>query len=285
MPTMDIVFCLNRRHFVGAVAAVNSIIRNAEHPQSISFHFTIPGSEAPELLTLIEKCFPDPIFRYEIREFQPGSFLEDYIRAGKDLTYSSHGSQVMNFSRFYLPALYPELDKIAYLDADLIVRGDIAELFAIATLEEAVIAAASFATFKSWQGGFKLDSPILRHVDFDDPVFNIGVYVTRLEEWRRRDLSAKLEQWMRTHMASFQEFVFGTQSIMNLALYREVQRLPAAWNLVPLGLDPNVPEATLEAAKILHWAGDRKPWTANGLYQPYWEEYALASGVDREGSR
>ncbi len=278
---MDIVLCLNRRHFLGAVAAVNSISSNAENPRTIFFHFTIPVGESQDLLALIEECFPDPVFRYEIKEFQPSEFLEDYIRAGKDLTYSTHGSQVMNFSRFYLPAIYPELDKIAYLDADLIVQSDIAELFRIATLEDAVVAAASFATFASWQGGFQRDSPVLRHIDFEDPVFNIGVYVTRLKRWRSQDISAKLEQWMRTHMASFQEFVFGTQSIMNLALYREFQQLPSTWNLVPLGLDPEIPEAALEAAEILHWAGDRKPWTANGLYKEYWEKYAPVSSADR----
>ena len=176
--TIDISMCINRMHFIGALAAINSIILNTGRPQAISFHFVVGVGESREFLALIRKYFPEPSFRYEVKEFRSNPLLEDFIRMGKDFTYATHGSQVMNFSRFYLRQIYPDLNKFIYLDADLIVQGDIAELFQRATLEKHALAAVAIGSFNSWKGGINKGSQHVRHIDFDQPVFNNGIYVT-----------------------------------------------------------------------------------------------------------
>jgi lipopolysaccharide biosynthesis glycosyltransferase len=72
-----------------------------------------------------------------------------------------------------------------------------------------------------------------------------------------------------------EDFYFGTQSIMNLAFYRDFQQLPPGWNVQPMGWHDDIPEQTLQNGKILHWAGKRKPWLADGLYKEYWIDYAV----------
>ena len=106
--TVDIAMCMNRAQFIGALAAINSIVRNAEHPQEISFHFVVGVGESTEFLESIRESFPDPGFRYEIKEFGANPLLEDYIGAGQAFTYATSESQVMNFSRFYLAANLPQ---------------------------------------------------------------------------------------------------------------------------------------------------------------------------------
>jgi lipopolysaccharide biosynthesis glycosyltransferase len=270
--TLDVAICIDRMHFVGIVPMMRSLVANTRRPEAVFFHIAVGMGEAAELGALLLAAFPEPSFRYEIREFRCTPFLDDYIRAGKNFTYAAYTSSVMNFARFYLAEIYAELGKFAYLDVDLIVAGDIAELFAAATLEHHDLAAVPVNTFGTWDGGFEPDWPYLADFDPAAPIFNNGIYVTELARWRK--ILPRLEHWMKVHRQSMGEMVFGTQSIMNLAFYRNLQPLAPEWNVRPLGSFDDIPEATLRGGKILHWAGERKPWKDDGLYREYWLPYA-----------
>ncbi|NOT57112.1 MAG: hypothetical protein HOP18_21130 [Deltaproteobacteria bacterium] len=272
---VDIAMCMNRVQFIGALAAINSIMRNTKHPQHISFHFVVAVGESADFQEAIRASFPHPDFHYEIKEFGPNPLLADYIRAGQVFTYATPESQVMNFSRFYLPHIYPGLGKVIYLDADVVVRADIVELLHLGSLEKHVLAAVSDGTFDSWAEYLEKDSKHLRHIESHQPTFNAGVFVTDLSRWHEQEILEKLEGWITRHRLALEDFYFGTQSIMNLAFYRDFQHLPSAWNVQPLGWYDDIPEETLQNGKILHWAGKRKPWLADGLYKEYWIDYAI----------
>ena len=47
---------------------------------------------------------------------------------------------MLNYARFYLHQALPDLDKMIYLDTDVIVQGNIAELWSIAKLDQKIIA-------------------------------------------------------------------------------------------------------------------------------------------------
>jgi lipopolysaccharide biosynthesis glycosyltransferase len=272
---IDIAMCMNRVQFIGALAAINSIVRHTAHPRHLAFHFVVAVRESLEFLEALRASFPHPDFRYELKEFSPDPLLADYIRAGQVFTYATAESQVMNFARFYLPRIYPSLGKIIYLDADLVVRADIAELLHLGSLGEHVLAAVSDGTFDSWDEYLKKDSRNLRHIESDQPTFNAGVFVTDLSQWREHAVLEKLEGWIKRHRLALEDFYFGTQSIMNLAFYRDFQPLPSVWNVQPLGWYDDISDETLQNGKILHWAGKRKPWLADGLYKEYWIDYAV----------
>jgi alpha-1,4-galacturonosyltransferase len=274
-PGIDIAMCMNRAQFRGAMAAIHSILRNAVDRAALRFHLVVGAGESPEFETWIRECLADRSIRYEITEFRPDPMLADYILAGQPHTYATGESQALNFSRFYLPHLCPGLGKVIYLDADLIVRGDIAELHRLGSLETHVIAAVPDGTFESWEEYLRPGSGPLAHIESHQPTFNAGVYVTDLGRWRKEGVLERLEGWIRTHRLAMEAFYFGTQSIMNLAFYRGFQPLPSEWNVQPLGWHDDIPEERLRGAKILHWSGKRKPWLPDGLYRDHWLEYAV----------
>ena len=274
--TVDIAMCMNRAQFIGALAAINSIVRNSKHPQKISFHFVVGVGESTEFLESIRGSFPDPRFRYEIKEFGGNPLLEDYIRVGQPFTYTNSESHVMNFSRYYLGEIYPGLGKVIYLDADLVVRADVAELFHLASLEGHILAAVPDGTYEGWQEYTKRGSEHLRHIESDQLTFNAGIFVTDLSKWQEQEVLKKLEGWIKIHRLDLETFYFGTQSILNLVFYRDFQPLPHAWNVHPMGWYDDIPEETIRNGKILHWSGRKKPWLEEGLYKKYWIEYAVA---------
>jgi len=67
-------------------------------------------------------------------------------------------------------------------------------------------------------------------------------------------------------------FLLGTQPIMNI-MFPHFVELPLQWNSTGLGGNPRLEKKYLDAAKILHWNGARKPWLNNGLYKQLWSPY------------
>ena len=52
----------------------------------------------------------------------------------------------------------------------------------------------------------------------------------------------------------------GTQPLLLIAAYGRWSALPRVWNVDGLGYRPDVDDATLQAASVLHWTGKGKPW-------------------------
>jgi len=281
--TIDVVLGSDEHQFVGVVAVIASAVLNAARPEAIFLHVVTGPGESGALLALLRGAFPRPSFRYEIREFRPKPALERYIRAAAGgVCNVPHRSAAINCSRFYLCDLFPELDKVVYLDVDVIVQADLAQLFREATLEEHELAAVAM-TF--W--GFQRESVHFRDVDFSQPGFNSGVFVTRLARWREEDVVPRIEYLMELWSNVREQlrddlFYFGSQAIMNLVFHRRIQWLSRKWNLYGLGYDDNIAESDLRSAGILHWTGSRKPWTPQGLYKEYWK--AQLSALDAGGA-
>ncbi|MEM8960191.1 MAG: glycosyltransferase [Acidobacteriota bacterium] len=278
---LDIVMCFDRRHVPGLLAALRSMARHCARPEALDFHFVVAVGEAAALRADLERAFPspspsEPSFQYEIVEFAPPASLLAYIESGRAFTYADPAAHALNFSRFHLHRLFPELGKIIYLDADVIVQGDLAELDRLATLDAFPLAAVPVRLWREWTDGFEADSVHLPLIDMNAPMFNAGVYVTDLERWRE-EWAAKVEAWIDRLRPTPGDFAFGTQSVMNLVFNNQFEHLPASWNVRALGHDTDLPRDTLATADLLHWAGRHKPWLPTGLYREYWLPYATES--------
>lgn len=281
---LDVIVCPDRHQFVGALALMRSAEVNTRNPGRLSFHLLTGKGESADLLACLRRAFPDPAFRYEVEEFVPTPVLERYIRVAEGgLCNVPYRSAALNCSRFYLAEAFPELDKVVYLDADIIVQGDLDDLDREATLDRHDLAAVPE---EEW-GLFLEDAPQLRGVDFRKPGFNAGVFVTRLRRWRELGVGAQTETWMSA-WSDVREargedlFYFGSQAILNLIFREKTEWLSKRWNVASLGYIHDIPAADLDGAGILHWSCSRKPWKPNGRYKELWEKYDV-SGVTLEG--
>lgn len=278
---LDVIVCSDRHQFVGALALIRSAVVNTRHPRKLSFHLLTGKGESGALLACLRRAFPDPVFRYEVEEFLPTPVMERYIRVAEGgLCNVPYRSAALNCSRFYLAEVFPELDKIVYLDADIVVQGDLADLDREATLDRHDLAAVPE---KEW-GLFLEHAPQLRGVDFRRPGFNAGVFVTSLRRWRELSVAVQTETWM-SEWCDVREgrgedlFYFGSQAILNLIFHEKTQWLSKRWNVCSLGYIHDIPAPDLDGAGILHWSCSRKPWKPNGRYKEYWEKYDVSGGA------
>ena len=179
------------------------------------------------------------------------------------------------YFRFFAPSLFPRYDRIVYLDSDMVLFGDVAELYHC-DLGPNLLAACHDCVMEEQS----LRNPSLgaywREQLGKEPgegYFNSGCLVMDLAGLRREDVEAGLFEKMRR--------IRGTQlpdqDVLNAVLNGKVRYVGGEWNYPDWMADPveegsgfglvsaEMREAirrNREKVKILHYC-EKKPWTAD----------------------
>ncbi len=173
-----------------------------------------------------------------------------------------------------LAELLPEsLERVLFLDADLLVMDDLAKVWECAPDDCVVAAVADSAVplcssprgVKSWQG---------LGIAADASYFNGGVLLIHLARWRQREVTAKVHRYLNT---TFEPIDFLHQEAMNAVLWNEWKPLDARWNLLASQagrLHQHLASDAWRHPGIVHFAGRLKPWrtpVGGPFNEPYQE--------------
>lgn len=182
---------------------------------------------------------------------------------------------LMNHLRIYIPELFPNLNKIVFLDDDVVVQQDISPLWEL-DLNGKVIG----AVVNSWCGDHDCcpERKYRDYLNFSHPVISsnfdadrcawlYGVNVFDLEAWRRSNITATYHHWLkvslREGLAIWYPGVFPPALI---AFKGHVQPIDPSFHVDSLGYrTPEVSEELLESAAIIHFSGPAKPWLEIGF--------------------
>ena len=154
------------------------------------------------------------------------------------------------FNRFTLPEYIPEnADRCLWLDADLMIRGDISEFYSM-DFEENYFAGACEDT-----------SNPLERLGFSDYI-NAGVLLMNLKRLRADNAFDRL--WEFVLDPSF-DYPLLDQDAINLVFRGQIKYVPEyMWNRVPLhfgeGKDENPDFEKADQARIVHFLSKDKPW-------------------------
>ena len=182
---------------------------------------------------------------------------------------TGHAS-IANYYRFLIPhALDPSVQRVLYLDCDLIVRKDIAELWQV-DLKDHYVGAVEV-----WE--CEQDPRLLPR---DAAYFCSGVMMLNLERWRRDDVTSALLQYASEND---EKIKWWDQDVLNAVLQGQWLPLHPTWDVNFLTKPRNHPSlvfsiekseylSTITDPAIYHFAGGRKPW--HYLYVgPFSNEY------------
>jgi lipopolysaccharide biosynthesis glycosyltransferase len=170
------------------------------------------------------------------------------------------------YARLLVPELVPQaLDRVLYLDSDVIARDDVGDLVAH-PLDGAVVGAVRDAWYP-WCG----TSPGLRGsgaVDEAAPYFNSGVLLLDLEQWRELEITDRV----LAHLRRCPSTRFADQDAVNAVAVGRVREVAPRWNQQPSlhtrrGRFRQIYDLdTIRAARlrpaIVHFAARVKPWHA-----------------------
>lgn len=269
--------------YVGPVAT--SIARSASRPIDYTVFYDGPESDDAKAL---DGFTAGPV-RITLR--RAPEWIERYGQV--------EGYPAVALLRLRLQDELPAINEIIYLDADVLVLRDIAELAKV-ELGDAPIAAAADRAYELAALAAPRPGSLSRPYDAQRCIAAItgladcgpGVYVNsgvmrmNLDALRREDFGARsaviLDRWNRL-------LHFRDQDVFNIALRGRIGRLDPTWNsLVGVMLQrpkhlPSRVRAELEAQRrapaIVHFAGDRKPWLRTKLlpFAGAWWHFARLS--------
>lgn len=193
--------------------------------------------------------------------------------------------------RLLLPEILPDYDKVLYLDSDLVVNADIAELYNT-NIDKYLLAACHDADTAGLYNGFEpkkknyMDNILKIAKPYD--YFQAGVILFNLAEFRKQ---LKTDETLK--FAASYEWELLDQDVLNYLAQDKVKFVDMAWNVMydwnyirikkivscaPKYLQDEYMTAHANP-KIIHYAGPDKPWN-NPLadYAEAFWKYAKDSG-------
>ena len=173
---------------------------------------------------------------------------------------------VASYYRLFIASLFPQYDKIVYLDCDLVVLGDIAELY---NTELGVnILGAVADQFVCNTKEFRRYAQKAVGVD-PDRYFNTGVMLISLEQFRKNNIENKFIQLITQY--DF-DLLDPDQAYLNYLCFGKTHMLPNGWNKAPTMIP-------CEGNKnIAHYNLYKKPWQYDDVIDgAYFWQYAKRS--------
>jgi lipopolysaccharide biosynthesis glycosyltransferase len=265
---VEVLFCCDAAYLQHTAVAMLSMLENSR----ALFRVTVVGSRAipPELEAKLRKSVARPnLASLNLAVFR----MPEDLPANERLTGEA-------YLRLWIGRFYPETTrKVLYLDGDLVVLADVAELWNT-ELGECVVAAVPIPGSDRWR---------LHGTPEENGYFNSGVMLFDLRAWRAGGYEQKALGYVARHP---DRMLDADQDALNPCLHDRWLRWPYEWNAIaaffkrshPLGLEEARIRQILREARIVHFNGIDKPWLydsahpAAGRYWTYlrrteWRDY------------
>lgn len=142
-----------------------------------------------------------------LRQLESAAMKEFYFKADHHTTLSAGSSNLkyrnpkylsmLNHLRFYLPQVYPKLNKILFLDDDIVVQKDLTGLWKV-DLNGKVNGAVETCgeSFHRFDKYLNFSNPhIARNFDPNACGWAYGMNVFDLKQWKKRDITGIYHKW------------------------------------------------------------------------------------------
>lgn len=192
--------------------------------------------------------------------------ISDHIVRIKDKLKNLYHFGLAAWYRLFIQSIFPEYDKVVYLDCDIIVLGDVSELYNVEIGDNLLAAAncniiSTHEVFGEYAEKF-VGVPRNKYLQS-------GVLVMNLKEFRKRDLENKFCYLINKY--NF-DVVDPDQAYLTAMCYGSVKYLPNGWNkeAIPTPLEGKL--------NIVHYALYKKPWQYDDvLNKEYFWQFAKES--------
>lgn len=271
---IDVAFCFDDHLAVPGAVAILSLFQT--NPRARVHVLTDPEpNAAPLLRSIANSCGA------EIRIIDSAPERDHGVDTASDYGRASTAT----YRRVFLSELLPDLDRVLYLDADLIVRRTLDGLWGT-DLGGAPVGAVTdpwMATIAPMRG------------EFPQGYFNAGVLLIDLERWRDERVPQRFVEDIRRRQRAGEDPIShcSDQTPLNEVLRGLWRPLSPRWNFTTYHTPRLAEELALAAdtlaelaadPAIVHFLGSHKPWVAGFESLTRWhrEWHALHERLDAE---
>ncbi|KAB2017409.1 hypothetical protein ES319_D08G161400v1 [Gossypium barbadense] len=293
-------YALFSDNVLAASVVVNSTIMNAKDPLKHVFHLVTdklnfgamnmwfllnpPGKATINVENVDEFKWLNSSYCPVLRQLETSAMKEYYFKADNPTKSASSNLKyrnpkylsMLNHLRFYLPQVYPKLDKILFLDDDIVVQNDLTGLWSV-DLHGKVNGAVETCgeSFHRFDKYLNFSNPhISRNFDPNACGWAYGMNMFDLKEWKKRDITGIYHKWqnMNEDRALWK---LGTLPPGLITFYGLTHPLEKSWHVLGLGYNPSVDKKEIEHAAVIHYNGNMKPWLELAMtkYRSYWTKY------------
>ncbi|MCL7827728.1 glycosyltransferase family 8 protein, partial [Pasteurella multocida] len=185
--------------------------------------------------------------------------------------------------------LLKNLRKVLYLDVDILVLGNIGDLWET-NIEDYALAACidSFVENKSPSHKEKIS------LSCDDYYFNAGIMLINLEEWRKINVFVYSLNWLSLYG---KEAIYQDQDILNSIFKGNIYYLDCRFNFMPEQMDRikqyhkgklrelHALEKTTMPVVISHYCGPEKAWHSDCKHFQAYSYYKILAEITRSMDR
>lgn len=190
--------------------------------------------------------------------------LNYYIERIKDKLYTRDYYSATTYFRLFIPNLYPQYDKALYLDSDIVLLADVADLYNTDMGDNLVAAAPDdvIQTIKVFQDYAEKVVGVASYKNY----FNAGVLLMNLDELRKFEFQDKFLYALEKIKFS----VAQDQDYLNRLCKGRVKIISNVWDKMPIANDVDAKDL-----KLIHYNLAFKPWHFEDiLYKEFFWKYA-----------
>lgn len=244
---MHVALTFDDNFWAPAYATMRSVCLYTPHREDLVFHLfhrTLSADHRADL-EKIQTEFPVALRWYDLDQSELFRDIAARMPENKRLSNIVYARLVID------QLVAPDVERILYLDCDMLVRDDIAWLFAL-DMGEMSIGAVRDPSGALITG----QRDLMKNRDLFDPsdaYFNAGMLLIDIERWRNANILGRMEE---AYASGIMQRIYYDQDLLNLIFKNKWYQLPWRWNLIDArpahdGIDP----------AIVHYTGDTKPWS------------------------
>ncbi|XP_027357440.1 polygalacturonate 4-alpha-galacturonosyltransferase-like isoform X2 [Abrus precatorius] len=293
-------YALFSDNVLAASVVVNSTIVNAKDPSKHVFHLVTdklnfgamnmwfllnpPGKATIFVENVDEFKWLNSSYCPVLKQLESATMKEYYFKAGHPTNSGASNLKyrnpkylsMLNHLRFYLPQVYPKLDKILFLDDDIVVQKDLTGLWAV-NLNGKVNGAVETCgeSFHRFDKYLNFSNPhIAKNFDPNACGWAYGMNMFDLKEWKKKDITGIYHRWQNLNEDRVL-WKLGTLPPGLMTFYGLTHPLNKSWHVLGLGYNPSVDRSEIENAAVIHYNGNMKPWLEIAMtkYRSYWTKY------------
>ncbi|CAD5321554.1 unnamed protein product [Arabidopsis thaliana] len=295
-------YALFSDNVLAASVVVNSTVMNAQDPSRHVFHLVTdklnfgamsmwfllnpPGEATIHVQRFEDFTWLNSSYSPVLSQLESAAMKKFYFKTARSESVES-GSEnlkyrypkymsMLNHLRFYIPRIFPKLEKILFVDDDVVVQKDLTPLWSIdlkgkvnGAVETCGVTFHRLDTYLNFS-----DKHISENFDPKFCGWAYGMNIFDLKEWKKNNITETYHFWQNLN-ENRTLWKLGTLPPGLITFYNLTQPLQRKWHLLGLGYDKGIDVKKIERSAVIHYNGHMKPWTEMGIskYQPYWTKY------------
>lgn len=274
---MHILFITDQNYLIPTVVSMTSVCES-NRSENIVFHILYDRNRALEGSDMLSGVARKYGMQCVMHDFD-FSEIESSLPMGRS-DMPAHCS-IASYYRLFVAGILPDdIDRILYLDSDVIVRGSLKPLF-----EQSEEYVAVEGVIDNWEGDISKFNRLRYAPSFR--YINTGVLMIHLDYWRQENVQNRFVEFVSSNA---DRIVHHDQDVINACLYGEKKLIPFRYNVQDGFLFPNpnflfydqedLLNMDIERPVIIHYCSPSKPWHSicDHPYAPEYRRYMNIAG-------